>query len=225
MNDRNDRNDHDDRNEREERVDRYLEGSLDPEETVQFERDLLKPEVAQAFRKELMLRELLATTPDAEPPPHLAAEIEDALQVAALEEEFAEPTKAEPTDAEPKKGRFSRIRDILSGLSWSYRGPAMAVQAAGVGSYSSSSQRAATGLSAVTEGSRRAATGLSAMTAGSRGAATGLSSIRYALGPLADRSARSRPKPKRGTGPEGDRPKRGTLKPLWRRALGRLRKR
>jgi anti-sigma factor RsiW len=98
----------------EERIDAYLEGALSPEEAYRFEQELLDPEVAGLFSEALMLREMLASMPPDQPPEELIELIEATLEVERAEE-------AEPVP------RFGRTRAALSGFSWMYRGPAMAV--------------------------------------------------------------------------------------------------
>jgi anti-sigma factor RsiW len=98
----------------EERIDAYLEGALPPDEAGRFEQELLDPEVAGLFAEALMLREMLASAPPDQPPEELIELIEATLEVERVEE-------AEPAP------RFGRTRAALSGMSWVYRGPAMAV--------------------------------------------------------------------------------------------------
>lgn len=199
------------------RVDRYLEGSMSSAEALRFERDLLQPEVARAFGAELMLRELLETTPQAQPPDHLTAEIEDALRVASFgsgrsehrpsADELAEMSNAERT-AKQKGSMLNRLESMLAALRWSLKGPAMAVQTAEAASYAS--VRIVGRLQAVPVGSSGAITepsdgfsvssapdgarnALITMSEGFRGAASGLSCMRYALGPLAKRDPVSTP--------------------------------
>jgi anti-sigma factor RsiW len=98
----------------EERIDAYLEGALSPEEAERFEQELLDPEVAGLFAEALMLREMLASAPPDGPPEDLIGLIEATLEVERAEEAETAP-------------RFGRTRAVLSGMSWMYRGPAMAV--------------------------------------------------------------------------------------------------
>jgi RNA polymerase sigma-70 factor (ECF subfamily) len=221
----------------EKRIEAYLEGRLDLEATVRFERDLLDPEVAAAFGRELMLRDLLATTPEAEPPPHLTAEIEaELVGVAALE---MEKPGAETRAEKAATGWFAGLKNVFVGLGWSLRGSAVAVQAASsaavvssgeerISNLAAGSRGAASGISNLAAGSRGAASGISNLAAGSRGAASGLSSMRYALGPLANRSVRSKTSTKRKDRDEKVRKKRARgrtgRKYLWKRVLGRLRR-
>ena len=102
----------------EERIDAYLEGALPPEEAERFEQELLDPAVAGLFAEALMLRELLAGAPPDRPPEELIERIEASLEVQRAE------------DAKPVP-RFGRTRVVLSGMSWMYRGPAMAVAPGG----------------------------------------------------------------------------------------------
>lgn len=101
-------------------VESYLDGLLSPEETAQFERRLLEPAVADAFREALMLRALLADMPPDQAPAELVAALEAAL--------VADVRLAR------KAARMPRIRAALSGMSWMVRGPAQAIPAASAAS-------------------------------------------------------------------------------------------
>lgn len=107
----------------EERIDAYLEGALSPEEADRFEQELLDPEVSGLFAEALMLREMLASMPPDRPPEELIGMIEASLEVERAEEAARAP-------------RFGRTRAVLSGMSWMYRGPAMAVAPGGREAYS-----------------------------------------------------------------------------------------
>jgi len=168
----------------EERIDAYLEGWMESEEAAVFERDLLNPKVGEAFGKELMLRDLLATTPETEPPSSMVERIETALQVSSLHADFmieaSNSRKPSPGKTEKKVGRDKAersgwLKNAFSGLKWSVRGPSFALQ--------STSGR--TGLTSGSVG------GLTTMAAGSRGAASGLSGLRYALGSPTEQKVRS----------------------------------
>jgi anti-sigma factor RsiW len=98
----------------EERIDAYLEGALPPDEAGRFEQELLDPAVAGLFAEALRLREMLASAPPDRPPEELIELIESTLEVERVEESEPAP-------------RFGRARAALSGMSWVYRGPAMAV--------------------------------------------------------------------------------------------------
>jgi len=113
-------------------VEEYLEGRLSPEETGRFERALLEPAVAEAFREALVLRELLASLPPDAPPEALVSRIELALAVSG-------------TEARRKAGRFPRLSAALGGASWALRGPALAVGTVGASVGSSRELSAATG--------------------------------------------------------------------------------
>ncbi len=99
-----------------ERIEAYLEGRLGLEETHEFERDLLDPQVATLFAEELMLRELIASAPPEGPPNELVDSIILSLEL----EQETEETKA-------RSRGFPRMRAVLQGMGWSIRGPAMAV--------------------------------------------------------------------------------------------------
>ncbi len=101
-------------------VESYLDGLLSPEETALFERRLLEPAVADAFREALMLRALLANMPPDQPPQELVAALEAAL--------VADVRLAR------KAARMPRLRAALSGMSWMVRGPAQAIGAASASS-------------------------------------------------------------------------------------------
>lgn len=98
-------------------VESYLDGLLSPQQAAQFERRLLEPAVADAFRESLMLRALLADMPPDQAPEELVAALEAALV----------------TDVRlaRKAARMPRLRAALSGMSWMVRGPAQAIGATG----------------------------------------------------------------------------------------------
>jgi hypothetical protein len=97
-------------------VESYLDGLLSPQDTARFERRLLEPAVADAFREALLIRQLLADMPPDQPPAELVASLEAAL--------VAHP------DLVRKAMRLPRLRAALSGMSWMVRGPALALPAA-----------------------------------------------------------------------------------------------
>ena len=97
-------------------------GSSAPAETARFERALLTPEVAEAFREALVLRELLASMPPDAPPEALIDRLEEALELDVVGER-----KRKRRD----RRRFPRIAAALDGASWAVRGPALAFAPAG----------------------------------------------------------------------------------------------
>jgi hypothetical protein len=99
-----------------ERIEAYLEGRLGLEDTLEFERDLLDPQVATLFAEELMLRELIASAPPDGPPVEL---VDSIILSMELEQETAQK--------EPRRQGFPRMRAVLQGMGWTVRGPAMAV--------------------------------------------------------------------------------------------------
>lgn len=98
----------------------YLDGLLPPQETAAFERRLLEPAVADAFREALMLRALLAEMPPDAAPEELVASLEAAL-VADVR-------------LVRKAARMPRLRAALAGMSWMVRGPAQALAPASAAS-------------------------------------------------------------------------------------------
>jgi hypothetical protein len=107
-----------------ERIEAYLEGLLSTEESDLFERELVEPEVAEAFAEALMLRELLRTVPPEQPPDALVARLETSVfsQLQGLLEERSEPKTV------------SRLRTALNGVAWTWRGPGLAMPVTGGGS-------------------------------------------------------------------------------------------
>ena len=99
-----------------ERIEDYLNGQLSDEETRQFEKDLLKKEVATAFREALIVRELLSGLPHVEPPPGLIEHIEASMNLSS---------SISTEKAQPKKS--SSLRQIVNGLQWSLRWPGYAM--------------------------------------------------------------------------------------------------
>lgn len=95
----------------EERIDAYLEGELSADECSVFERDLLLPEVSEAFGRELFVREFLQNMGPSEVPEGLVQQIEEALEVEARE-------------SKRRRGLFES--PALLGAGWILRGPAMA---------------------------------------------------------------------------------------------------
>ncbi len=98
-----------------ERIERYLDGALSRKEAIAFEKDLLEPAVAQAFREALLIRELLQNAPPHAAPEGLAERIAQDLNVEARQEERISGSE-----------RFRTVRLIAKGASWIYEGPAMA---------------------------------------------------------------------------------------------------
>jgi len=101
-------------------VESYLDGMLSPADTALFERRLLEPPVADAFREALMLRALLADMPPDQAPAELVAALEAAL-VADVR-------------LVRKAARMPRFRAALAGMSWMVHGPAQAIPAASAAS-------------------------------------------------------------------------------------------
>ena len=106
-------------NELETKIEKYLDGTLSSGETLEFEKELLKPEVTQAFREAIMLRELLQSAPPDEAPEGLAERIAEALQVQV---------KQEKRSLQQEGTRFPIVRAVLGGASWIFRGPSLAVE-------------------------------------------------------------------------------------------------
>jgi len=100
----------------EERADAYLDGDLERDEAMAFERDLaLRPEVADALAAALALRELLGSVA---PPAGLTDRIARALPLGRR----ASP-RAVPGDSSP-------VRAALGGLAWTFRGTTVAAMGA-----------------------------------------------------------------------------------------------
>ena len=99
-----------------ERIEDYLNGQLPDEETWQFENDLLKNEVATAFREALIVRELLSGLPPDEPPPGLVERIEASLNLSSS-------ISAE----KEKRRRSSSLGQIVNGFKWGVRWPGYAL--------------------------------------------------------------------------------------------------
>ena len=107
-----------------ERCEAYLEGALGPDGAAAFERDLVRPDVAEVFREALLLRELIRASTADEPP-------------EGLEERIAAQLGLDPETVKEKlrTARFLRTRAALRDMGWIMRGPAMVmapVQASGV---------------------------------------------------------------------------------------------
>jgi hypothetical protein len=95
-----------------ERIEDYLNGQLSDEETRHFERDLLKNEVATAFREALIVREMLSGLPPDEPPQGLIERIEDSLNL-----------NSSVSSEKRKAKRSSSLGQIVKGLQWGLRWP------------------------------------------------------------------------------------------------------
>lgn len=119
----------------EDRIEAYLDGELTLEHTVEVERALARPEVAEYLSQALMVRELLRTAPPEMPPLGLLSEIHDLVQVQLAE--------AAAGEVHGSGRRFPRLRAALAGASWGLRGPAMAMATSGA------TRTALDGLSAV----------------------------------------------------------------------------
>lgn len=104
----------------EDRIEAYLDGDLSPEQTLEMERALARPEVAGALSRALMVRELLRSAPPDFPPADLLAGLHTLVQ-----DELADGSGGQEAVAE--RLRFPRLRAALTGASWSLRGPALAV--------------------------------------------------------------------------------------------------
>jgi len=109
----------------EEQVEAYLEGCLSDEETLAFEKDLVKKEFADAFRETLMFREMLGDLPSDDPSPGLAERIE-----ASLGLEASPPLKQKGTK------RISRFGQAVNGFKWGLRWPGYVLDAVSSGSHS-----------------------------------------------------------------------------------------
>ena len=101
----------------------YLDGLLSGSEATQFERDLLKPDVAAAFNETLLLRELLNNLPPDEPPPGLTRRIEAAMRLQANRSGSLKEPKQKTT-----------LGRILVGLGWGVRWPGYTLAAVSPGS-------------------------------------------------------------------------------------------
>ncbi len=106
-------------NELENRIEKYLDGALSSREALEFEKELLKPEVTQAFREAIMLRELLQSAQPDEAPEGLAERIAEALQVQV---------KQEKKSLQQEGTRFPLVRAVLGGASWIFKGPSLAAE-------------------------------------------------------------------------------------------------
>ncbi|MCA9562144.1 MAG: hypothetical protein KC561_01585 [Myxococcales bacterium] len=93
-------------------ADSYLDGDLSAEQARWFEHNLLRPEVADAFRSALVLRELLQGQGPDELPAGLLERLE-ACVLAELDESLAE-------------GLMGRARAVLSTLGLAWRGASLA---------------------------------------------------------------------------------------------------
>lgn len=151
-----------------ERVAAYLDGRLSLEQTARLEAELAQGgEVARLLSEELMLRELLSSMPPDAPPEGLIERIEAACPGGPR----SDGREGRAQTREP--GRLSKLFRpaglALSGVSWTLRGPALAVGPASAGGSSG------------------------------RATLEGLATARFALGPLnAERERRQRPpKPKK----------------------------
>jgi len=96
----------------EEHIEDYLNGRLSDEETVAFEKDLTKKEVANAFREVLIMRELLSSLPSDEPPAGLADRIEASLGLETV-----------PKAGKPQSERISQFGHAVNGFKWGLRWP------------------------------------------------------------------------------------------------------
>jgi hypothetical protein len=99
-----------------ERIEEYLNGQLSDAETRQFEKDLLKKEVATAFRESLMIRELLSNLPSDEPPPGLVDRIEASLDLSP-----------DVSRRDAKSKRPKSMGQIVNGFRWGLRWPGYAL--------------------------------------------------------------------------------------------------
>ena len=99
-----------------EQIEDYLNGQLSEEDTRHFENNLLKREVATAFREALVFRELLRSLPPDEPPPGLIDRIEASLDLSSNR-----PTRK----AKPKQ--TSRLGHVVNGFKWGLRWPRYAL--------------------------------------------------------------------------------------------------
>lgn len=94
----------------------YLDRLLSATEVERFERELLEPEMAEAFAQTLMLREMLRGVGPDEAPAALVTLLEEAV--------LDEVAEAHP---ELRRRLLGRTRAALGGLSWSLRGPQRAL--------------------------------------------------------------------------------------------------
>jgi hypothetical protein len=118
------------------RIEDYLDGQLSDEETRQFENDLLKKEVAAAFREVLVMRELLTNLPPDEPPPGLIERIEASLDLNSM-----------PLSGKAKKKKSSSLGQIVNGFRWGLRWPGYAL--AGISGSSITLKNSLSGMDAV----------------------------------------------------------------------------
>ena len=107
-------------NELETKIEKYLDGVLSSREALEFEKELLNPEVTQAFREAIMLRELLQSAPPDQAPEGLAERIAEALQVQVKQENRSLQQEG--------RMRFPIVRAVLGGASWIFKGPSLAVE-------------------------------------------------------------------------------------------------
>ena len=119
-----------------ERIEEYLNGQLSDEETRQFENDLLKKEVATAFREALIIRELVSGLPSDEPPPGLIERIEASLDLSSS-----------PSTGKAKPKRPSSLGQIVNGFRWGLRWPGYAL--AGISSSSITLKSSLSGMDTV----------------------------------------------------------------------------
>ena len=99
-----------------ERIEDFLNGQLSDIETREFEKDLLKNEIATAFREALMIRELLSGLPPYEPPPGLIERIETSLDLSVS-----------PSTRKAKPEKPSSFGQIVNGFKWGFRWPGYAL--------------------------------------------------------------------------------------------------
>lgn len=99
-----------------EQIEDYLNGQLSDEETRRFENNLLKKEVATAFREALILRELLGSLPTDNPPPGLVERIESSMNLSSS-----------PPKRKANPERHSRWRQVTNGFRWGFRWPEYAL--------------------------------------------------------------------------------------------------
>jgi len=109
----------------EEKVEAYLDGRLSDEETLAFERDLVKKEIASVFRETLLFREMLGSLPSDDPPPGLAEHIEASLGLETITQTKKKRVK-----------RISRFGHAVNGFKWGLRWPGYALEAFANGSQS-----------------------------------------------------------------------------------------
>jgi anti-sigma factor RsiW len=110
------------------RVEAYLDGTLSPEDAAAFERELATPGNAEAFRRSLAIRTLLAAAPVPQAPDGLEERVIASLGLGRR-----------PGTARTAAGA------ALQGLRWTIRGPALAWSAGGGGHGALSGLRAGAG--------------------------------------------------------------------------------